>query len=315
MFPRIEEYQPQFTKKREFTLAPFIKISHNYMIVYNKLLSDSDFTTRRFQNLFKDSEQIPVYQGEMSKGARKRLQAACELMYAISTRKYYNHPLTGKRLSFRIGLLTLTLAAPQQTITDRQIKKELLEPMIRKLRKWGLKNYVWKAEYQKNGNLHFHIFVDCYMDITDTRNIWNRLQAKFHFINNFRSKHGHTDPNSTDIKPVQTEKKMIVYMLKYMMKPTKKAEQMELGQERELKDLGKCWDCSKALKTPNDSADFATKEDFDWIQLALHYGQISEVKTDHCYIYYFREPDKETYLPQSHYLGYLKYLESVRNVN
>lgn len=296
----------------ETTLVPTIKRNHRYLVVYNTRLVDGELTKGRYENLIIEGEKVQAYTGEMSAGSRKRLQDACELMIAITPKKWYNHPSTGKRLSFRIGLITTTLSAPQGGISDREIKKGLLEPLLRKLRKYGLRNYIWKAERQRNGNIHFHIFVDTFVDKTDLRNIWNRLQAKYHFIQAFRKKHGHSDPNSTDIKAVVSDDGLVKYMLKYMVKPVEKAEQKEIGRPDESKDTGKVWDCSKALKMKNPTAEFCESGEYELIDQGVILGELKEIKTDYCWIYIFSGDNWKDYVPPSAELRYANWISLVR---
>lgn len=59
-----------------------------------------------------------------------------------------------------LNLVTLTLPSVSD-LTPLQIKRKVLNSFLTDLRQYeGLKNYVWVQEYQKNGNLHFHIITD-----------------------------------------------------------------------------------------------------------------------------------------------------------
>lgn len=301
-------------KRKEFAetiLVPTIKCSHRYLVVYNTRLVDGELSRGRYENFIVDGEKVEVYRGEMTKGSRKRLQDACELMIAVTKKKWYNHPKTGKRLSFRIGLLTTTLSAPQGTLNDRELKKGLLEPFLRKLRRYGLRNYIWKCERQRNGNLHFHIFVDCFIDKNDVRRIWNRLQAKYHFITDFGKKHGHHDPNSTDIKAVVSDDGLVKYMLKYMVKDVEKVSQLELGRSLEAKDVGKVWDCSKALKERNRTGEFCESGEYELIDLGVKLGELKEIKTDYAWIYIFEGKDALSYVPSGVYQRYTEWIQKV----
>ena len=297
------------------TLVPTMKVSHKYLVVYNTRLVDGELSRGRIENMYKDGEKVEAYGGEMSVGSMRRIKESCELMFAISTKKWYDHPISGKRLSFRLGLLTMTLSSPQGILSDRELKKGLLEPYLRKLRKYGLRNYVWKAERQRNGNLHFHIFVDCFLDLTDARNIWNRLQAKYHFISDFGKRHGHHDPNSTDIHPIQTQEGMIMYMIKYMLKPTEKGTQLELGRETDKKNTGKCWDCSKPLKMKNSTAEFVESGEYELIEEGIRLNELKEIKTDYCWIYIFTGENYRDYVPPSAQERYQQWLSKVREMS
>lgn len=243
----------------------------------------------------------------------RRLREACELMIAVTGVKWYDHPKTGKRLKFRIGMLTLTLSGMQKEVTSREIKKNLLSPYLRKLRKYGLKNYIWKQEKQRNGNTHFHIFVDCYIDHTDARNIWNRMQAKYHFINDFEKNNKHRNPNSTDIKAVISEKGLTQYMLKYMLKDSSK-DPKDTAEKKESQRLeGKVWDCSNALKIPNDTADFAEPAELKRIEELGEEGYLNILVKDYAVVFLFSDDQVYKILPLSLKNRYLSYLQKVRD--
>ena len=142
------------------------------------------------------------YSGELTESARKKLKSACEILFALARTKKVKSIRTGREFKFKIACITLTLSSKQGQHTDREIKKELLEPFLRHFRKRGLYNYIWKAERQLNGNVHFHILTDCYLEKGSIRDYWNKLQEKLGFITEFHSKYHHRSPNSTDVKAV-----------------------------------------------------------------------------------------------------------------
>ncbi len=73
----------------------------------------------------------------------------------------------------------LTLTMPVQTITDKEVKRDLLIPMIQDLvRTYHVINYVWKSEAQERGVVHFHLIIDAYVDHWKIRNLWfKKLKA------------------------------------------------------------------------------------------------------------------------------------------
>lgn len=290
-----------------------LKVSHRYLVQYWQRYDDQDSTIDRHYNFFKDTGENTTYSGEMSKGSIKRLQNACELMNAVTQKKTFISKKDGRKITYRIGLITLTLSAPQQEITDAQIKKEMLEPYLRKLKKYGLKNYIWKAERQENGNLHFHIFIDCFVPKEDVTNIWNRLQSKFHFIKAYQSKYGLKEAPSTNIKVVKSKDGMIRYMLKYMIKPVAKGEQLEFGRPTDPKHKGKTWDCSKALKLNNPTAGEATESEWESVSKAVEDGFLKEVPKDHATIYFYTTQKSVYHLPNSLKERYFSYLRAVRD--
>ena len=184
-------------------------------------------------------KQAKPYSGDITTHARRRLKRAIECLYMITpTVKVFNRSL-GRQTKFRLSHLTLTLSAKQGTRSDKEINKFILQPFMRDCkRKLGMKNYVWKAETQENGNIHYHIISDLYCDYNIVRKFWNNHQNTFRFIDDFKAVHGHDNPNSTDIHYVKNDGQLAAYLMKYIAKNNTKERKIE----------GKVWDCSAKLK-------------------------------------------------------------------
>jgi len=288
------------TKQRENTTPqqspyiPFIKITPSYICAYTQYVGTKHNVWQK--NIFKTLAETTTrqseikeqkrYTGEITKSSRKKLQSACDILFALAKKKRVQIPGTDKSFEYRIGLITLTLSAPQGRISDREIKEKLLEPFLRHFRKKGMFNYIWKAERQKNGNLHFHILTDTFIDKDHCRNYWNKLQSKLGFIDVFYSRHGHRNPNSTDTKAVKEEKGMVNYMLKYMLKEVEKGKSLEIGRDISEKATGKIWDCSLNLKMKNDTADVGEDWQFDLLTQEEEKNNLRKIQTDHCVLWF-----------------------------
>lgn len=186
------------------------------------------------------AEPIKQYTGQLTPYAKKKLTRAIQLMVASAKDKEAPNFKTGTTFKFKVNFITMTLPCPQGDVTDKELKKFALDNFIKRLkRKYGLQSYVWRAERQKNGNLHFHMITDCWMHYEKLRNDWNAVLNRFGFIDQFQSKHGHRNPNSTDIHAVWKVKNLTQYFVKYMSKDSPEQDTIE----------GKLWDCSANLKT------------------------------------------------------------------
>lgn len=155
---------------------------------------------------------------------------------------------TKKSLDKYLCFVTLTLPAEQRH-PDKVIKRECLNKfLIYAKRKFGVKNYLWKAEPQKNGNVHFHLIMDRFLPWQDVRKVWNECVESLGYIEDFTRKHGHSDPNSSDVHGLKRDKKgneilfVGAYLAKYM---SKKASEKD-GVDRPLE--GRIWGCSDGLK-------------------------------------------------------------------
>lgn len=218
---------------------PFVSIQHKKLITYSIPVERKSSKRYNLTNLKSDGKHIAYNNGTLSHGARKRLKQSIELLIDISPKKWFTVPSTGKRFQFQITFLTLTMSSPTNNIPDKTITKTLLEPFLQTLRrKYKCKSYVWRAEKQKNGNIHFHITTNQYIPYDQIRDDWNRVQNKLGLIDQFEHKHGHRNPNSTDIHSVRGVRDLARYMVKYMSK--------EVPEDQKV--FCKQWDCSKDLK-------------------------------------------------------------------
>ena len=96
---------------------------------------------------------------------------------------------SGKVLpNFKVCFLTLTLPS-EQVHSTAEIYKYCLEPFLEVLRKrLKLQNYVWRLEHQSNGNVHYHIATDTYIDYFFAQKHWNAIIEKLGYVSRFASK-------------------------------------------------------------------------------------------------------------------------------
>lgn len=127
--------------------------------------------------------------GYLSRKATKRLKTSLNwLIYSSKKKKLFNRR-TKKSYTFRVSFITLTLPAEQGDIKDTLIKKVALKPFIEYLKyNHGVNTYLWKAEAQKNGNIHFHIVVPNYIPYKYIRKFWNKRMSELGLINKYKSK-------------------------------------------------------------------------------------------------------------------------------
>ena len=223
-------------------------------------------------SVLKNFKGRKAYSGIITESSRKRMKRAINLLIAQALWKTAIDYKTGKEYKFLINFITLTLPTAQGARTDKEIKKKVLDPWLKKAkRRWNLSNYVWRAERQGNGNVHFHIASDCFIPYKELRDTWNDNLEALGFITEYEKKHKHRFPNSTDIHAVKQIGNLAGYIIKYMSKevatkadlttirgcmfttgtgPRLKAAKL-IAKLVNLSDVplhGKVWDCSKNLK-------------------------------------------------------------------
>lgn len=161
---------------------------------------------------------------DLSKSSIKKIVNAVQWLEILTTKKVYITK-NGKRLNHKLTFITLTLPATQ-IHNDKVIVKEILQKWLNNVRNnYGLRNYVYRAETQTNGNLHFHLITDCNLNYYQTLHTWNRALRNLGYIERFKKINGHENPNSVDIKRVSSSKKISTYIAKYLTKKDKEGEE------------------------------------------------------------------------------------------
>lgn len=258
--PTYTVYMPQRSRSVRLPSAAQLKNMENLQLAPNRVKSAGTGEVRKNQ---------------LSKKAVRRLTNSVNWLVASARSKKVFERATNKRFSFKINFVTLTVPTENQTFSDHFFKSVLLHNFINTCRsKFGLQNYVWKVEAQKNGTIHAHFTTDTFIHWKDLRNVWNRILLKNGLLEEYREKHqnmsfdqyvklynpeGKRDeskmlaaykfgvstnweqPNSTDVHAVSKVKNISAYLAKYMSKNE--------DDRREIK--GRLWGCSVHLSETN----------------------------------------------------------------
>jgi hypothetical protein len=290
----------------------YYKILPNGLVVWHELIKSEITGYYRFGNLERSQDKVSTYAGEMTQHSKRRLSKALNLLLEIAVKKKVKNPSNGKSFYMKLAFQTLTLSAAQTGYTDKEIKKLLLEPYIRIMRRNGQKNYIWKAEQQRNGNIHFHILTDTWIDYTIIRDTWNNLQSKLGFISDFEKRHGHRDPNSTDVKAVTKERETLSYLKKYMLKDSDKSQQLRHDKDYTEKAKGKVWDCSKNLKLKNKEFDIISDHVFREIKQMEKDSRTKVITDDFFTFYCFGLRERKKYFSDETLSKFNAYIQQVK---
>ena len=167
----------------ELLYIPKINISPNNIIYYNEYIG----VKRNGQH---DNSRINLelskIKADISKKAARRLYRAMDWMLLISKKNKAWNYRSQRTFEFKLAMITLTLPC-EQLHSDLYVKKYLLNEFFTYLRKeYNIKNYIWKAEKQWNGNIHFHIVVDKFITIPDLKYYWNKILNSHGYIKKYR---------------------------------------------------------------------------------------------------------------------------------
>lgn len=132
-----------------------------------KLLKPSSQVTRSFHNY------------TLSDNATRTLRSKINWLYYLSKPRTITTNSGKKIYNFRCAFITITLPSIQQHPTNF-ISSTILNELFTELRtRTALTNYVWRLEFQQNGNAHYHIITDTYISHGFILKIWNRI-LKYH---------------------------------------------------------------------------------------------------------------------------------------
>lgn len=218
----------------ERTFIPYVSIKPNYLSFYEV----PEFRLRRSEKQVDNEKNLleTHHKGKISKKARQRIENAISWLLTVAERKKFFSKKHNKHFYFKVNFCTLTLAS-QQVHSDNEIKKTLLNQFLTEVRqKHKVRHYLWKAESQRNGNIHFHVLMDKYIHYSDIRSMWNRIQDKLGYIERYADKTGDFEPPSTEIKSIKHVKNLPRYLAKYC---TKESEHRSIQ--------GKQWGLSYSL--------------------------------------------------------------------
>lgn len=235
-----------------------------------------------------------AYSGTVTEGAKKRMRKAISLLVQKSPMQRIWNPVINKFHKFNIGFITLTIADQgKDTATD--VYKKCLAPFLKWFRYRGLNEYVWKAELQERGTIHYHMAVNEFVHWQLVRDKWNVYQKKAGYLDKFARSHKHFRPNSTDVHAVWKVDNVEAYMLKYMSK----------DEDSTIK--GKVWDCSKNLK---DGKYFATELTWQNLDLLRTYCK-KEIVGEYSTIFRLPAGQQKLILDPAQMLQYRNHLISI----
>jgi len=224
--------------------------------------------------------EINSHNFELSKKASGRIKEKVSWLYELARNKTIT-TTNGKILnSFKMNFITLTLPS-LQSHTTAEITATCLNQFLTECKsKFNLANYVWRLEFQKNGNAHYHIATDTYLDYTECKLIWNRCLQKLGYISAYSAKftgmsfqeysrnysnNGKVDfatlrmrygrgcatrwdsPNTVDVRAVSNAKNIAFYISKYITKKSEHSLNSVVSLREPSESNLRLWYCSSSL--------------------------------------------------------------------
>lgn len=277
--------------KSELTFIPTVSIHPDKICVYKEVNWSNGRPSRidpetgemiptiKHEHLLNSSRSA---EGKVSDQARRKIGKAIDYLLLLAKPQTQQAQLSGKMFQFRIAFITLTLPSAQ-IHDDNTIKSKCLNSFLLELKQYyNVKNYIWRAEKQGNGNLHFHILLDRFIPWSELRDRWNRIINKLGYVDRYQqnmkewhkhgfkvrkdllnkwdyehqlhayqtsSKTGFNNPNSTDIHSIKKIKNIKQYVAKYMSKQIEEKLEEIQTDDSTKKQIGRIWGCNYDLST------------------------------------------------------------------
>ena len=260
-----------------------------------------------YQNIYSPAEKSSV---NLSASSKRNIRDSIFAMYQLSKPRTVTSPGGKFIYNFRQSFVTLTLPSKQMH-SDVEIKKCLNHFLTNVRRAFKVQNYVWKAELQKNENIHFHLSFDKYIHFQAIRYYWLLAIGPLGYVDAYASKfstmsigdyaklRGSTvpevtdaymqgvrskwrSPNCVDVKAVTTANSVSNYLSKYFAKN----DDSNIDSDR-IKAFGKVWARSQSLAKLQWKNKFTYSEIREFIAQLLKMGAVKRIAYDFSTVYYF----------------------------
>lgn len=249
-------------------LVSYHEKKSNYTSLFERVMGLPVSSNRNISGLGKKRTSV-----NLSSTAIRALRKSAINLYSLA--EPYNAVDYNGRVfkNFRAAFVTLTLPSAQEE-TDITLKR-LLGTFLQSLRNTGRLNYVWRAELQKNGNIHFHILIDRFFDVRELQRKWNQVLEPKGLIEGYRQRfqsmsiyeyarvrgkrvedvarayekgvsENWNNPPTVHVEKVESIHAVSVYLSKYMGKEEKDQDYNE-GDTVRASKFGRSWGRSQSL--------------------------------------------------------------------
>lgn len=266
----------QLSNDRKFKM----QLRQRSIVIYtDKIYTKPKVEEYRFK--FNKSESKKPYSGKVTTHSQRRIRKAVQILVQKSNWQQVYNPITMKAFRFKLTFITLTIPDLANGLSGKESYKLLLKPFIQTMQRvHGMRDYIWKAELQQRGTIHYHITTNTFINYMHIKKRWNQLLDKAGLMQDYKEKHGHSNPNSTDVHKVYNDDNIESYLEKYISK----------DNNSDMSIHGKVWDCSISLKSNKlFTCDLLPINELNIIKLDKS-STAKAITSDFFEIIYFNEP-------------------------
>lgn len=209
LHPAVNPYiVPEPKKFVEYEIQKYAKLKAHSLIIQSKVINYSYDQDGNQEIVQRDNSQKNLnslmnlekgakgqYNGYMSPATRRKVRGIIEnFLIAIQCNSSMKWDGTFPCKEVYPTFLTLTLPG-KQVHSDLEIKEifgRFMEWLTGDKKRgysgFGVKNYLWVAEVQAHGSIHFHVILDRAVDWKPTQKVWNWHCEKLGYITSFRNR-------------------------------------------------------------------------------------------------------------------------------
>ena len=257
-----------------------MQLRQRSIVVYtDKIYTKPKVEEYRFK--FDNFKSVKSYSGRVTTHSQRRIRKAVQILVQKSNWQTVYNPITMKDFRFKLTFITLTIPDLANGLSGKESYKLLLKPFIQTMQRvHGMRDYIWKAELQQRGTIHYHITTNTFINYMHIKKRWNQLLDKAGLMQDYKAKHNHSNPNSTDVHKVYNDDNIESYLEKYISKDEKSKSSVN----------GKVWDCSVSLKSNKlFTVDLSPQNELNIIKLDKS-STAKAFTSDYFEIIYFNEP-------------------------
>lgn len=285
-----------------------------------------------------------IHNLELSHKARKRIKEKVTWLYHLAKKKHVTFS-SGKTIyNHKMSFITLTLPAKQEHTSQEIIQKPLHNFITEMGRRFRMENYVWRLEWQKNGNAHFHIATDVAVDYFKIRSIWNRSLKTLGYIdkyheafskltlpeynskvnadnktdfNTIKQRYSYgvasrwSNPNTVSVNSAVSGKEIAFYISKYITKESSVSLPDEVVDRENNGGNFRLWFCSRSLSKLSNVCEYIENMKDDLIDLVSSIKPRFTQFMQYCEMWYYSSNEQSKELNKKlndYFLKYAYYL-------
>lgn len=193
-----------------------MQVLYNSITVYQEPLHQRTISQKQIDKLKESSRKES--NGYMSRQTRSKVSKYISNWISAVRVNQATTKGTKHNKNHYINFVTLTLPA-KQVHSDLDIKRKCLNRfLVYMKRKAGVTHFFWRAEAQKNGNIHFHIIFDKFIDKGLLEVEWFAACEVLGYISAFEAVHGHRSPPAVNVQKLRKIQCVEAYLIKYVCK-------------------------------------------------------------------------------------------------